>query len=716
MATSGFFKSRNLLARKRLQQRSSVRRALLETLEHRQLLAVGPQLLGIQPNTGDVLENGDVLNQSPRELVFRFDDTAGVDPSTLDGIRIIRSGEDGVFERAVAATDFGTGGQTLVEFYAQDPGEAGNGIQIEFSSRSHNQGRAPIVTTEGRIIRVELNSNPLQETRVEDLLQAFDQGIQSPATSLVYALRLRGSQVIGIGATGAPRTLVLNGANAAKASTNFNISNDLEVRFIAKDSGNAGLGITINVTARDRGGAGNPVVTVSGKAINVEINSNSRFPTTVQEFVNALNASDSLSSALVEAQLVSGVGATRLGTAPITYSPIELGGVSDVEIVPAFVGLGDTDREVVMRFAEPLPDDRYRIEILGQGTRTLRNVNGEAFNCSESKSIGFELDLGAQIESIVPQPVTRNTSGQLVQQRNRIDIYFNDDDLIDVRQIATVNGIAISDIRELRTPFFLDSSDTIVFNSGSGNLSALDSSFYQLYHTADTLDSTDDTRVVPTAVRYFPETDRVSLTFSRNLDQLTDSAGTLLGAAELRLRVGSNEAAPLAPTAVDGNTVDPADTFDNALDLGASWTPGAGGSQSVLIDGEINNNTPLLLDFPGGSDEPGNRTNRFQDNLRLGADAEDGTSIVFYNFQNNLGTFSNTALVNAITEQQKVRVREILSIYENYLGVRFVESDSTGMTIAVGDMRAISPFEDVLGSGTPGVVEFNGPGGTYYEA
>lgn len=717
MATSGSSNSRNLLARKRLLQRATARKAILETLESRQLLTVGPQLLGVQPNTGDLLENGEILHDSPNELVFRFDDTAGIDPSTLDGIRIVRSGDDGVFERASAATDFGTGGQTLVEFYAQSAGETGNGIQIEFTSRTHNQGRAPIITVDERVIRVELNSNPVQETRVEDLLQAFDPSNNSPATALVYALRLRGSQVIGIGGTGAPRTLELSGANAAKAATNFGISNTLEVRFIAKDAGNDGLGIRINVTARDRGGAANPIVSVSNKTINVEINSNTRFPTTVQEFVDALNSSDSLSSSLIEARLVSGVGATRLGTSPITYSQIELSGVSDIEIIPAYVGLGDTDREIVMRFAESLPDDRYRIEILGQGTRTLRNVNGEAFNCGESKAINFELDLGARIEAIVPQPVTRNAAGQLQQQRNKIEVFFNDDDLLDLSQIATVNGIDLSDLRDLRTPLFFDSSDTLTFVSSLGETSVLDAEFYQLFHTADSLDSTDDVRILPNAVRYYPDTDRVVLTFSRNLDELTNpSTGGLLPQGELRLRIGSNEAAALPPATLDATVVDAADTFVGATDLGASWTPGAGGTQSLLIDGSIENQSPLLLDFPGGSDEPGSRQNRYQDNLRLEADSVDGTSVIYYNFQSNLGVFSNTNLVNAITQQQKNRVREIFSIYEQYLGIRFVESESLGLTVAVGDMRAVTPFEDVLGSGLPGVIELNGPGGTYYEA
>ena len=714
MATSGFPKSRNLLARKRLQQRDTVRKALLEQLEARQLLAVGPQLLGIQPNTGDLIENGDVLNVSPKELTVRFDANSAIDENTLNGIRVIRSGADQVFERASVATDFGTGGQTLVEFFAQEPGEAGNGIDLVFTSRSRNDGRAPVVNVDGRTINIELNANPVQETRVEDILQALDQNVRSAQTDLVYALRLRGSQIAPIARTGAPQTLTLSGANAAKASTNFGISNNLEVRFVARDAGNDGLGVTINVTARDRGGAGFPTVSVVGKRIDIEINSNARFATTVQEFIDALNASDSLSSSLVEAQLVSGIGATRLGSAPITYSPIVLTGVSDIEIVPAFIGLGDTDREVVLRFAETLPDDQYRIEIIGQGTRTLRNVDGEAFNRGDSVSIAFELNLGARVESVVPQPVTRNANGDLQQQGNRIDIYFNDDDLIDVDSITSVNGLTIGQLRDLRQPLYFDQTDTIV---GGTDTSVLDVNFYQLFHTSESLDNTDDIRFLPSAIRYYPSTDRVTLTFNRNLDQLVDpNTGAPLAASDLRLRVGSNEDVALPPTTLDANTVDPADTFDAATDLNLNWTPGAGGTQSIVIDSRIDNTSPLLLDFPGGSDEPGNRTNRYQDNLRLQADMIDGTSVIFYNFQDNLGVFSSTNLVNAITEQQKLRVREIFSIYEDFMGVRFVESEALGLTIAVGDMRAIVPFEEILGSGQPGAVELNAPGGTYYEA
>ncbi|GIW99402.1 MAG: hypothetical protein KatS3mg111_2735 [Pirellulaceae bacterium] len=698
MATRGMSNSRKLLARKRLHKQLKARRAFLETLEARQLLTVGPQLLGIQPNSGDLLESGEVLHVAPRELVFRFDDAAGIDPNSLNGIRLIRSGDDGVFERASAATDFGTGGQTLVEFFAQEPGEEGNGLQIRFTSAVRTDTRAPIVRVNGRVIDVELNANPALETRVEDLLQAFNAQNQTPATQLVFALRLRGSTTIGIGGTGANRTLTLSGANAAKAATNFGISNALEVRFVAREAGNAGLDIAINVTARDRGAAGPPIVTVTGKTIHVEINSNSRFPTTVQEFIDALNAPSSPSSALIEAKLVSGLGATRIGTAPLTYAPIKLTGVTDIEVTPAYVGLGDTNREVIMRFAEELPDDRYRIEILGQGVRTLRNVHGEAFNGGQSRSIPFELDLGAKIESIVPQPVRRNADGSLRQELNVIDVYFNDDDLIDVSTIATINGVALSTVRAQRVPFYLDSTDTIVFQGGTGSRSVLDPAFYQLFKTKDTLTNTDDEQVDLVSVRYYPDADRVTLTFNPNQ----------LGIAhtdQLRLRIGTNESVPLPPVAFTP-PADPGDSFSSATDLSSVWTPGSGGSQSVIIDSEILNPAPFVLDFPGANDEPGSRQIRYQEHIS-GGDTVDGISTILYNFRGVLGALNNSTLLNAITEQQKVRVREVLSLYEKYLGVRFVETQDEGLTIAVGDTRAVLPDD--------GVIDLNGPGAPFYE-
>lgn len=80
-------------------KREQFRRLVCEGLEQRLLLASdGPRLLSIAPNAGEILSvtRDNVLNESPRELVFRFD--SDVSKSTLaEGIRIYRSGGDNAF-------------------------------------------------------------------------------------------------------------------------------------------------------------------------------------------------------------------------------------------------------------------------------------------------------------------------------------------------------------------------------------------------------------------------------------------------------------------------------------------------------------------------------------------------------------------------------------------------------------------------------------------
>ena len=77
--------------------RKKRRQSILETLETRQLLA-GPQLIGVQPNEGELIVSGTKLDTAPRVLTFRFDEDQRIDPSTFSGIQIVRSGVDGQFD------------------------------------------------------------------------------------------------------------------------------------------------------------------------------------------------------------------------------------------------------------------------------------------------------------------------------------------------------------------------------------------------------------------------------------------------------------------------------------------------------------------------------------------------------------------------------------------------------------------------------------------
>ena len=84
------------------------------------------------------------------------------------------------------------------------------------------------------------------------------------------------------------------------------------------------------------------------------------------------------------------------------------GNANDVTINYGWAGLADESNEVIVRFAETLPDDHYEITIYGTGATPLENAWGVPFLDGGDFSLQFELDLGAQIVSVVPQPfITR---------------------------------------------------------------------------------------------------------------------------------------------------------------------------------------------------------------------------------------------------------------------------------------------------------------------
>ncbi len=94
---------RDLNKKNRLLRQTKQRSMMHEPLEKRELLAsdVVPQLVGIQPNSGELLQENDVRGISPRSLTFNFAEVteAGdlINPATLaDGIVITRAGLDGI--------------------------------------------------------------------------------------------------------------------------------------------------------------------------------------------------------------------------------------------------------------------------------------------------------------------------------------------------------------------------------------------------------------------------------------------------------------------------------------------------------------------------------------------------------------------------------------------------------------------------------------------
>ncbi len=252
------------------------RKMLLENLEGRQLMATGPQLIGVQPNEGSLLQNGTVLHVSPRELVFRFDDAVAIDASTLTGIQLSRAGADGLFERAYVSNDLGSNGAVVLDFAAASPGLSGNGIEVLFTKVSRTDSRLPSISVVGQRVNIEVNIAIGFKTRAQDVIDAINDN--ASASALILPSRLRGSQFVEIADTVPTQALVLTGANAAKSSTNFNANPLLQVEFIAQQSGPNGRNVQIAVTSRDMGGQALPNVSVSGTTINVEVNRKHQVP------------------------------------------------------------------------------------------------------------------------------------------------------------------------------------------------------------------------------------------------------------------------------------------------------------------------------------------------------------------------------------------------------------------------------------------------------
>ena len=322
---------------------------------------------------------------------------------------------------------------------------------------------------------------------------------------------------------------------------------------------------------------------------------------------------------------------------------------TDVTIIPGFVGIGDRPREVIMRFAENLPDDAYQVTLVGTGPTPLTDMAGDPINGGLADVvIPFRLDLGAQVIAIVPQPVTAapgTGTNRLSQDRSKIIVYFNADQLQEA--------------------------------------SAENPAFYRLINSTSGVVRTPEGKPGIQAVDYTydPVTTRAQavLQFSSDIGD---------GFYELRIGTnGSNESA--AVTVVSAGS----DANSSYATANAVGTLGLG---TYRIDASIDAQ-PYNIVWPGALDDPGHRdmppSPTGESHLLGGPDGSPTASVIPYNFQDIYGfdPITGQALHNVITENQKQRAREVFDLYSRYLGVTFRETLFGGFTIATGDPRAVEP-------------------------
>ncbi len=565
------------------------RKLFLENLEDRRLLTVGPQLIGIQPNDGELIslssDTPQIRESAPRDLTFRFDENQIFETGRLDGIQITRANLDGEFQAAFAETNFGLGGDALMRFTAAKLGIEGNDISLVFSQRN-------------------------------------------------------------------------------------------------------------------QGGFGLPEINIEGSQINVVLNISTNFHSTAEQVVAALTQ-DRDAYALVRVELTDDqyaqVDVTEGET--IDYSPVHLSGANDLVVNTGFVGLGDTPNQLIVRYADTLPDDLYRIDVFGDGNNALRNASGAALNDiiddgvdqGSDVSALFELDLGAQIISVIPQPIVSNLEdGEIVrtQRKDQILLFFNEDDL---HQDSVINP---QFYRLSRTFDTVEFADDLNLDGDDLNLDG---------------DPDDPYIFFPTQIQYNPVTNGVLLTFQDDFDKLP-------GQGAFRLKVGSSEALPSEPVVdkYDEGIVDTGNEFASALPIDSDDLLSGG----VIIDGQITEAEDFPIVLPGSSDEPGHRQININDQNHIGvgqSDQDTNVSVIRYCFQNDLGFVAGDnglqPAYNTITEVQKQRAREILEQLQGKIGVQFVETEDQGVIIATGDLAVMGDGEvSAIGGtlGLAGTAEING--------
>ena len=723
-----------------------------------------------------------------------------------------------VLSKAAVTSDFNTAGAVELAFTSRDFGAVGNDTSLIITKSPHRDsqdrpiGSLPTVSVVGQVIEVDLNTSTVQASvttgfgvaqPVELVFEAVEAGPVGNALSIEFSQRNFANN------NSNPIVTMLD-ATTIGIEMNSQLGFESTVLSIASEVNNHPVANTLVTADVNDGGD----VLVGGAAITyspLQL-SGGGFPSTAQDLMDAINA-DREAKRLVVASLASGDATTDVTVPLINYSPLELTGGTDFSVAlagaddeivqPGFVGIGDYPNEVVFRFAEPLPDDHYAINILGQGPTALRNVDGVAFHATAltgndeglDHTQFFELELGAQVVAVVPQPIVR-VAGVLEQQRDQIEVYFNDDDLLD-------------DATSAENP-----------------------EFYQLIFTNDTVSNTDDVIFLPTSVDYSAADDKATLTFADDIFHLG-------GGGAYRLRIGTDAVQPPAPSLHSaGNFAplvqDPGSTFATAVDVSDIFDTGsvvrlvADGSvvtdgQSVTIEDmqgesrkfEFDNEffnfvSPALQDlnaipvsyndslsnliftpaeiasalvdainaeqasgfgvtatidpdddtvirlsgdtslsqaagnsgimggveidslissvilessidpqdfplrFPGEVSEPGQRDvaveRHLLDDIMFSvlpadmADAMPGTTVQPYNFQENYGFDPlGNPLQNLISGEQKERAREIFSIFSEYAGIQFVETDNLGLTVVTGDLRALDP---TIPTGAGGVIGF----------
>jgi hypothetical protein len=566
----------------RQSSRDRLRRTLLEKLEERQLLAAGPQLIGIQPNEGALIENGVTQNVAPRVLTFRFDDGQVIDPATLDAIRITRAGQDGALGTA-------------------------DDVRIE-------PGSVTVGNPETNEVLVRF-ADALPDDRYRIEVFAFD----DPAAGIV------GLRNTGPGGTQG-MLLQPRGTSARSEIREF----DLQLGALVES-------IVPQPVIRLADGS------LQQKRDQIVVYFNE--PLFVENLTGTNTPSDRSAENPRFYQLL--------------YTRESVRNTDDILFLPTNVRYDAASQTATLTFAKDLETlIRQNVPDGGVGGGTYRLRVGTAVN----------LPTGADGTLGVPTYDEANPG-------NSVDLFFEPDrsQLFVPSATSTLRTTGEQTVNVKFTAVALGQDEkwnqVRFVNSGAGGLSI---SVTELANNFDIVIDLGGASPLPTVQEL--------------VDRINDSDVAVSGGANLRITAeiisgnGANRLGSGLPAMEPVRLL--ADSFSTAYTVGTF-----GGSQvTSLIFDEAISAVPYTVDLAGGPNDPASRdligrnAGQFASyiNRNFSPDINDQIKLISYNFAS-----PGTGLVNSITDQMKQRVREALDLWSENLGVRFVETSNQGWTIAL---------------------------------
>ena len=620
--------------------------------------SVGPTLIGVQPNNSELIENGVVRSIAPRELTFRFDDAQIIDPSTVSGIRVSRAGGDGSFSLPSVSTDFGTNGRVDVQLTAKN---ASDTLQINVTRADLGAGAPPKITITGNVISLQLNSRSGSTVSAQQLVDLINAPSSPVATKL--SAKING---------GLPATQL----GAADPTTYSPIllqqSNDIIVSpgaVIVGDSPNEN-----EVTLRFAENLPDDVYRLevfgfddSSRGITGLRNTSGDLflpndPNTRQDTIEFRLDLGSKVTAVVPQPVVRntfGVLEQKRDTIVVYFDNEKLFVENDASGNPTAGSAENPDFYQLLYTADTV---RNTDDITFKPEKVTYNASANTATLRFSQDIDtlpgpfipsstFRLRVGTR-ESTPIQPVRSEASASAISD-------LNTNGLAKVRFQAKTLGEAGSGLQ------------VAFVNSNSGGVPTVSS-----VGGIVTVDIGSSSATVGAVVDALQKSTVSSPLMSVTLEPGTNP-NTVVGDRVINY----------SPVTLYGL----GSSFSTAADLGtigSSAVPLTSVLLTSSIDAEVH-----TLDLIGANNDPGSRKvpEAFENyiNPAFTGDNFNGIRTIYYNFQDGYGSVGGVTQSNAVTEKQKARIREAFSIWADNIGVQFVETPNSGLTMALGSLNAL---------------------------